>query len=121
MPSSNVTDGINTWGATVFVALVLGFGGIVYLLDEPFSPEFIAVAAVGLVYVGTSMFDVVREHPMYNLASAICTVLIFGGIYLLESRQGVIFLALAVLSVFGVLVETYNYWHGTSYLRIDSP
>ncbi|EMA05228.1 phosphatidate cytidylyltransferase (plasmid) [Haloferax mediterranei ATCC 33500] len=108
------------WDAAVFVGIVLSLGGIVLFSDEPVTPGLIALAALTFVYVGASVFDDVREHPVYNLAAAVCTVLLFGGIYLIESYQGVIFLALTVLSVFGVVVETYNYRYGTSYLRIDT-
>nr|WP_241429833.1 phosphatidate cytidylyltransferase [Haloferax larsenii] len=119
MPSSNSMDSVSAWRAAVFVAFALFFGFLVWFIDEPLSRSLLSVAVLTFVFLGASAFKPVVTHPLYNLVSAVYTMLLFAGMYFGGAYNDVVLLVLTVLSTLGVGVEVYNYRHGTSYLRLD--
>ena len=100
----------------VFLALAAVLAALVGLANEPLTVEFVAMAVVVLGFFAASVFDAVREHPLYELASAVHTAVVFVLLYV-ALYEGVFLLALAGLAAVGVGVELYNLRHGTSYLR----
>ncbi|ELZ94507.1 hypothetical protein C440_10023 [Haloferax mucosum ATCC BAA-1512] len=110
---------VSTWRAAVFVAFVLFFGVLVWLIDEPLSLSLLSVAVLTFFYLGASVFRPVLKHPLYNVVSAVYTTLLFAGMYFVGAYNEIVLLVLTVLAALGVGVEVYNYRHGTSYLRLD--
>lgn len=115
MPST-LRDRVNASRLAVFLALAAVLAALVGLANEPLTVEFVAMAVVVLGFFAASVFDAVREHPLYELASAVHTAVVFVLLYV-ALYEGVFLLALAGLAVVGVGVELYNLRHGTSYLR----
>ena len=115
MPST-LRDRVSASRLAVFLALAAVLAALVGLANEPLTVEFVAMAVVVLGFFAASVFDAVREHPLYELASAVHTAVVFVLLYV-ALYEGVFLLALAGLAVGGVGVELYNLRHGTSYLR----
>jgi hypothetical protein len=113
---STLRDRVNASRLAVFLALAAVLATLVGLANEPLTVEFVAMAVVGVGFFAASVFDAVREHPLYELASAVHTAVVFVLLYV-ALYEGVFLLALAGLAVVGVGVELYNLRHGTSYLR----
>lgn len=114
MPST-LRDRVSASRLAVFLALAAVLAALVGLANEPLTVEFVAMAVV-LGFFAASVFDAVREHPLYELASAVHTAVVFVLLYV-ALYEGVFLLALAGLAVVGVGVELYNLRNGTSYLR----
>lgn len=109
-------------GFSVFRALVallfsILAAALVWFTSEPLSPLLLLMFVLMTAFLVASAFDTVREHSLYTLVSALWTATLFAIWSVLESSlfAGVF----AVISGVGVLVELYNYRHGTSYLRLD--
>ncbi|SFG10111.1 hypothetical protein SAMN04488063_1421 [Halopelagius inordinatus] len=100
--------------AAVFTALV-----VLWVAFVPLSPVAVALAAVSVVYFVANAFDSVRSHPLYDLASAAFVALLFALWYSISDADSAFLAALTVLAALGVVVEAYNYRHGTSHLRFD--
>jgi hypothetical protein len=115
VPSTH-RDRVSASRLAVFLALAAVLAALVGLANEPLTVEFVAMAVVVLGFFAASVFDAVREHPLYELASAVHTAVVFVLLYV-ALYEGVFLLALAGLAVVGVGVELYNLRHGTSYLR----
>lgn len=115
MPST-LRDRVSASRLAVFLALAAVLAALVGLANEPLTVEFVAMAVVVLGFFAASVFDAVREHPLYELASAVHTAVVFVLLYV-ALYEGVFLLALAGLAVGGVGVELYNLRNGTSYLR----
>ena len=115
MPST-LRDRVSASRLAVFLALAAVLTALVGLANEPLTVEFVAMAVVVLGFFAASVFDAVREHPLYELASAVHTAVVFVLLYV-ALYEGVFLLALAGLAVVGVGVELYNLRHGASYLR----
>ncbi|MDS0295822.1 hypothetical protein [Halogeometricum luteum] len=92
---------------------------LVLALDQPLTAEFVALSVVVLGFMTASVFDAVRSHPLYTLASVVELSVVFWVLYL-GGAGGLFFLALACLALVGVAVELYNYRNGTSYLRFEA-
>jgi hypothetical protein len=103
-------------GVLLVVAALLAT--LVFVFDRPLTAEFVALAALILGFTAASAFDAVRSHPLYALASAVETTLLFGVLYVGVGSS--FFLALACLALVGVAVELYNYRNGTSHLRFEA-
>ncbi|SFR35797.1 hypothetical protein SAMN04487947_0372 [Halogeometricum rufum] len=115
MPST-LRDRVSASRLAVFLALAAVLAALVGPANEPLTVEFVAMAVVVLGIFAASVFDAVREHPLYELASAVHTAVVFVLLYV-ALYEGVFLLALAGLAAVGVGVELYNLRHGTSYLR----
>ncbi|WEL27736.1 phosphatidate cytidylyltransferase [Haloferax volcanii] len=119
MPSTVLPAGVSRWRVVVFAVVAAVFVGLATLIDGPVDPVLAAMGLLTLVYMAAGAVDTVREHPAFPLASAVYTTFLFAGGYVSGALSNLLWAVLAVLSAFGVVVEAYNYRHGTSYLRLD--
>ncbi|MFK8214003.1 phosphatidate cytidylyltransferase [Haloferax volcanii] len=119
MSSTVLPTGVSRWRVAVFAVITVVLAGLFSLTDEPVSPALAAMGLLTLVYIASTAVDAVREHPGFPLASAVYTTLLFAAGYASGALSNLLWGVLAVLSALGVVVEAYNYRHGTSYLRLD--
>ncbi|RYJ15114.1 hypothetical protein ELS19_14955 [Halogeometricum borinquense] len=117
MPST-VADRISLPRLVIFVVLGVIAAAFVVTTDRAITVEYVSLTVLVAIFFGASIFDAVREHPLFNLASAVYTALLFGLLTIIWGPS-VFILALTGLAVVGVAVELYNYRHGTSYLRVE--
>jgi hypothetical protein len=116
------------WSALAAVAALLAAAGAVGLVVVAGSAEPAAVAMLLLcaAFFAASAFPTIRAHPAYTLLNAGYVAALFTLWYLVvRASPGVGSVAVdaigafAVLAAGGLLVELYNYRHGTSYLRLE--
>lgn len=112
-------DGVSPYRLALAVAFGLVAVAVVVLTNDPLTRPFVAMFVVlGELSLLASSFDVVRAHPLYDVGHAVSLTALFVLWYVAADRSPVL-AGLAVLAAAGVVVEAYNYRHGTSYLRID--
>ncbi|GGC63480.1 hypothetical protein GCM10007209_26980 [Haloferax sulfurifontis] len=117
MPSAVLHAGVSRWRLAVFAVVAVVLVALLSLTDESVSPALAVMGLLTLVYMFAGAVDAVREHPVFPLASAVYTTLLFAGGYASGALSNLLWGVLAVPSALGVVVEAYNYRHGTSYLR----
>jgi hypothetical protein len=78
----------------------------------------LASVVLTAAFMSASAFDSVRAHPLYGLSSAVFSALVCGLASALTGGD-VFLLIVTGLALLGVVVELYNYRHGTSSLRLD--
>ncbi|WP_199522914.1 phosphatidate cytidylyltransferase [Haloferax sp. Atlit-6N] len=119
MPSAVLHTDVSRWRLAVFAVVAVVLVALLSLTDESVSPALAAMGLLTLVYMATGAIDAFREHPVFPLASAVYTTLLFAGGYASGALSNLLWGVLAILSAVGVAVEAYNYRHGASYLRLD--
>lgn len=114
-----VLGGVSTSRAVAAAVMCLLVVWFEIFLDAPLTPTLTTIYVVLLAYGVADAFDSVREHPAYRLASSIWAVLGLMLLYLGPLENSPVVLAVVGLMSVNVLVEAYNYRHGTAHLRID--
>lgn len=114
-----LVDGVSTYRAVVAAGMCLLVTSFVLFLDETVTPTLAAIYVQFVGYFVATAINWIREHPAFHLVSTAWTAVMFVLLYLGPVENSPFFLALAALTGAGVLVEAYNYRHGTSHLRID--
>lgn len=98
---------------------VVGFVGVLLAMAGWRVPlEFVALFGLAVVYFVALAFDAVREHPLFHVGQAAWFVALLSIPVLGGHDPGLVPLSLFALAVGALLVECYNYWQGTSYLRL---
>ncbi|WP_248898151.1 phosphatidate cytidylyltransferase [Haloplanus halobius] len=118
-PSRSLRDRINLYRGTVTVVFLLVIGGFVFGIERQIPPSLALLFGMTFVFLLGSTLNTVRAHPLYRPLSAVYTTLLFGIAYVSTGFETTFLLALMGLSILEVVVEAYNYLHGTSYLRLD--
>lgn len=114
-----VLGGVSTHRAVAAAVMCLLVVSFEFFLEAPLTLTLAATYAGLLGYGVATAFDSVREHPAYHLASSVWAALMFVLFYLGPVEDSPFVLALAGLMGVQALVETYNYRHGASHMRID--
>lgn len=118
MSATSLRDRVSPYRIGAFLIVAALLAALVLVFDQPLTVEFGVLTVLLLGFMAASVFDAVRSHPLYTLASTVETALVFGVLYA-GGAGGPFFLALACLAFVGAAVELYNYRNGTEYLRID--
>ncbi|MWG35557.1 phosphatidate cytidylyltransferase [Halomarina oriensis] len=123
-PSLPTRDRISPVHGGLALVFCLGAVSLLSVTDSP-TPVLVALVVLSVGFMLTGVFDTVREHPLYDLASAAHAVVVFGLLFVASGYDpsfaafGPLSAVFAVLSVLAFAVECYNYRNGTSYLRVD--
>ena len=116
------------WNALAAVVALLAAAGAVGLVvvAGPADPAAIGMLALCAGFFGASAIPAVRAHHSYNLLNAGHVAALFALWFLVvRSSPGIAPATADAIGVFaalaagGLLVELYNYRHGTSYLRLE--
>ncbi|MFC4450250.1 hypothetical protein [Halorussus aquaticus] len=100
------------------VAVVLAALLVAAAIDGDLRPSSLVLVATGVVFFVASAFRRVRHHAAWNVTEN-AVLLVWGlALYLGDSDPSVLGLLLVAAGLLGVVVESYNYRHGTTYGRI---
>jgi len=122
MNRESLLNGVLTIGAVLSAAGAVGL----VVVAGPAKPAAVAMLLLCAAFFAASAFPTVRAHRSYNVLNASYVATLFALWYLvLRSSSGVGSVVVdavgvfAVLAAGGLLVELYNYRHGTRHLRVD--
>ena len=101
--------------AVAFAAVV---AASIVATGQPLTPPYVAMLVLVVGFLTASSFRAVTSHPLYPLANTVWLTVVFALWYLTTERS--LFVGgLTALVALGAVVELYNYWQGTSHLRVD--
>ncbi|WP_128475791.1 phosphatidate cytidylyltransferase [Halorussus pelagicus] len=98
------------------ILLALVVAAAVY--DDPGLPSLVLVGT-GIAFFAASAVRRVREHAAWNVASNAALVVWGLALFVAGSDPTALASLLVVVGLVGVVIESYNYRHGTSYGRIS--
>ena len=83
--------------------------GLFWVLNTPVTPTMGLLLAGSVGYLVGLSVNVVRTHPLFNLASGVVVLVFSYSVYTAQKPGGILSLGFALLAVVGIGVELYNY------------
>ena len=101
--------------AVAFAAVV---AASVVVSGRALTLPYVVMFALVVGFLTASSFRAVTAHPLYPVANTVWLTAVFALWYLTAERSAFV-AGLTALVALGAVVELYNYWQGTSLLRVD--